>query len=255
MREKASTATHMDGNSPQEREPGELEDDPINELSNEVTNEMQKLEQPYDPALDFFSREFSAEKALKTLWLEPPNPKVLPLDNLNKCRYILPAACEESMQNFTPRPERSEASKIAQERAIQRSEHMKAQANALTPQSEAIHDLTSKFKEGPLSLLLKWYQTHERVRVVTRHQSGVRGWCTGSLQAFDKYMNLVLKNVQEEYTVLLNVEREIVGKDGKTRVRRGRRQDHRKRTLGQIFILGSAIVMISKAEGLKAIKS
>eukprot|EP00959_Pyramimonas_sp_CCMP1952_P391808 8210921-Pyramimonas_sp.AAC.1 len=59
-------------------------------------------------------------------------------------------------------------------------------------------------------------------------------------------MNLVLKDVEEEYTVLVSASRTIVGKDGKEKVRQGRRQDHRKRRLGQIFVLGSAVVTVNQ---------
>lgn len=41
--------------------------------------------------LDFFSRSFNPHLALYTLGLQPPKPRVLPLDNLHKCRAILPA--------------------------------------------------------------------------------------------------------------------------------------------------------------------
>lgn len=52
---------------------------------------------PYDPALDFFSMEFDAEKALATADLEPPLVRVAPLDNITKCRQILPKECEGTM--------------------------------------------------------------------------------------------------------------------------------------------------------------
>ena len=107
--------------------------------------------------------------------------------------------------------------------------------------------MANKLKEGPLSLLAECYRTQQRVKVVTRHISGVRGWCTGRLQGFDKYINLVLKDVEEQYTVLVSANRTIVGKDGKEKLRQGRRQEHRKRKLGQIFVLGSAVVTVSKA--------
>jgi hypothetical protein len=35
--------------------------------------------------------EFDALAALRTEGLQPPNPRVRPLDNLNKCRRILPS--------------------------------------------------------------------------------------------------------------------------------------------------------------------
>jgi small nuclear ribonucleoprotein (snRNP)-like protein len=50
--------------------------------------------------------------------------------------------------------------------------------------------------------------------VVTRHRSGVRGVATGFLTAFDRHMNLIMRDVHEEYTVL------VMGKTEKM-VRRG----------------------------------
>ena len=41
--------------------------------------------------------------------------------------------------------------------------------------------ITEKFKEGPLLLLRRYYRTRVRLRVVTRHASGVRGTATGTV--------------------------------------------------------------------------
>lgn len=40
--------------------------------------------------LDFLSRDFDPLLALYTPRLQPPNPRALPLDNVHKCRGILP---------------------------------------------------------------------------------------------------------------------------------------------------------------------
>jgi small nuclear ribonucleoprotein (snRNP)-like protein len=92
--------------------------------------------------------------------------------------------------------------------------------------------------EGPLSLLHTWYSQRSSVRVVTRHSRGVRGVAIGTLVAFDKHTNLVLKDVEEQYTVLLPVL-----KDGG---RRGRRQERRQRRLKQVLICGSSVVLVSR---------
>lgn len=58
---------------------------------------------------------------------------------------------------------------------------------------------------GPLGVLRSWHEQKRRVRVVTRHACGVRGTAVGLLAAYDKFMNLVLQDVHEQYTVLVKV--------------------------------------------------
>lgn len=47
--------------------------------------------------------------------------------------------------------------------------------------------------------------TQPQVRVVTRHAAGVRGSAEGTLIAVDRYMNLILRDVTEAYTVIVKV--------------------------------------------------
>lgn len=56
-------------------------------------------------------------------------------------------------------------------------------------------------------MLAKWHASQQRIYVVTRHASGVRGRAVGTLVAFDKYLNLLLKDVEETYTVIVKVQR------------------------------------------------
>jgi small nuclear ribonucleoprotein (snRNP)-like protein len=60
---------------------------------------------------------------------------------------------------------------------------------------------------GPIAALATWQSAGQRVYVVTRHASGVRGRAVGTLVAFDKYMNLLLRDVEETYTVIVKVQR------------------------------------------------
>lgn len=41
------------------------------------------------------------------------------------------------------------------------------------------------------------------MKVITRHGRGVRGVAVGFLTAYDRFMNVVLRDVQESYTVLV----------------------------------------------------
>lgn len=101
-----------------------------------------------------------------------------------------------------------------------------------------LDEIAQRVKQGPLLQLRGWYTQRQRVRVVTRHERGIRGTATGTLLAFDKHFNLVLRDVQESYTVLLRVER-----GG----RWCRQQERRHRSLKQVFIAGSSVVVVSLA--------
>lgn len=65
---------------------------------------------------------------------------------------------------------------------------------------------------------------------------------TGELWAFDKHMNMVLRDVQEQYTVRLHVLR----KDGSERLRPV--LEHRQRTLRQIYVRGACVVLVSAGQ-------
>ena len=59
---------------------------------------MQKI-----PALDFLSAEFDPVLALSTPGLAPPDPDASPLDNVAKCRSILPQEVPEALSNVEKR--------------------------------------------------------------------------------------------------------------------------------------------------------
>lgn len=112
---------------------------------------------------------------------------------------------------------------ISQEERLKRSEEQqakKAKAAALKQRAQkvaqrakasvriqplaAIMLLAAK---GPLAVLAKWQASAQQVYVVTRHAAGVRGRATGVIRAFDRFMNVVLSDVEEAYTVIIKVPR------------------------------------------------
>jgi small nuclear ribonucleoprotein (snRNP)-like protein len=132
---------------------------------------------------------------------------------------------------------------------------------------------------GPLAVLATWHAAQQRIYVVTRHASGVRGRAVGTLVGYDKYLNLLLKDVEETYTVIVKVQRvkqqvmhqqqqqvvqqqqqqvvqqqqqqqqgESEGQQApavRTRTRWCRKQQHRHRQLDQILLKGDNIVLVS----------
>eukprot|EP00249_Psilotum_nudum_P008391 c21242_g1_i1 orf=551-1660(-) len=152
-------------------------------------------------SLDFLSIEFDALKALHTKGLLPPNPKVRPLDNLNRCSRILPQEVPESIINIPSREPRSSESIKAQERAKARTSLLLQKVAEQARQVKIFDAIAEKLMHGPLSFLTECYQQHGRVQVWTRHAHGVRGTLIGFLGAIDKHLNMVLQDVDEDYSV------------------------------------------------------
>lgn len=89
---------------------------------------------------------------------------------------------------------------LFKESATRQREHILAS----TPVSLE-HVLAAAPTPGPLDCLHRWRAAGAIVRATTRHASGVRGRALGRLVAFDRFMNLVLQDVTEQYTVCLKV--------------------------------------------------
>jgi len=53
---------------------------------------------------------------------------------------------------------------------------------------------------GPLSVLHSMHVQRQRVRVMVRYVDCIRGALTGYVLAFDKQMNMILRDVDEVYT-------------------------------------------------------
>lgn len=94
--------------------------------------------------------------------------------------------------------------------------------------------------------------SRRRVRVTTRHARGVRGVAVGFLAAFDRHCNLLLKDVDEAFTVLATAQhlREAAAAassaDAADPPRRARpRQLHRTRHMAQILLRGDQVVLVA----------
>mmetsp|Transcript_12342 Transcript_12342/g.31360 ORF Transcript_12342/g.31360 Transcript_12342/m.31360 type:complete len:189 (+) Transcript_12342:32-598(+) len=100
---------------------------------------------------------------------------------------------------------------------------------------------------GPLGLLDKCMLSKAKVLVVTRHKKGIRGVCTGIVVAFDRHMNLILRDVDEQYTVLSKAPEESTGRDeGDGKLLRWKKKlEYFERHLQQVLLRGENIILVS----------
>lgn len=212
-----------------------------------------------DPRLDFYSPEFDPVRALAPdSGAIPPRPRARALDTVRQCRRLLPSssATATTTATMTTGPATKNArglnSFAAQARAKERARKFNEEGEAFR-RREGVFDAlanSKQAKEGPLRVLRDARMQRLRVRIVTRHASGVRGTCDAYVVAFDKFANMVLTDVEERYTVKTKrvVEKTRVNeKSGEetTTLRIAPKLDHRTRRINQVFMRGEQVVSVS----------
>ena len=204
-----------------------------------------------DPRLDFYSPEFDPVRALAPdSGALPPRPRARALDTVRQCRRLLPSS--SAVATTTTTNARGLNSFAAQARAKERARKFNEEGEAFR-RREGVFDALSNSKqatEGPLRVLRDARLQRLRVRIVTRHASGVRGTCDAYVVAFDKFANMVLSDVEERYTVKTKrvVEKTRVNAESgeeKTTVRIAPKLDHRTRRINQVFMRGEQVVSVS----------
>lgn len=209
-----------------------------------------------DPRLDFYSPEFDPVRSLAPdSGAIPPRPRARALDTVRQCRRLLPSssatATTTATTTTTPNA-RGLNSFAAQARAKERARKFNEEGEAFR-RREGVFDALANSKqatEGPLRVLRDARMQRLRVRIVTRHASGVRGTCDAYVVAFDKFANMVLTDVEERYTVKTKrvVEKTRANeKSGEetTTLRIAPKLDHRTRRINQVFMRGEQVVSVS----------
>ncbi|DBA86417.1 TPA: hypothetical protein ACH3X2_005637 [Trebouxia sp. C0005] len=142
--------------------------------------------QSYRPSPGLLFRKLDALRALYTRGLLPPVPKVKALDNVVKCRLILPPELPESWSAWNaahPKAEASEESIKQKELAKHRTAAVLKREQDRAAKGNTLDKITEKFKEGPLLLLRRYYKTSVRLQIVTRHALRRQGTATGVARA------------------------------------------------------------------------
>jgi len=204
------------------------------------------------PALDFASFEFDPALALRRdSGAIPPRPRARALDTVRQCRKLLPASSEGASDGARDassrgvRLGRDARSFAAQARARQRAEKFIEQRERFASGERVFDRLanTKNAREGPLRVLRDARERRARVTIVTRHARGVRGVATAYVEAFDKFANMVLTDVEETYTVRTKTA---------TEKRTTAKLDHRTRQIQQVFLRGEQVVSISVPSAVAA---
>lgn len=189
----------------------------------------------HDTELDFSSKHFNPLKALRSSLAVPPLRNARPLDNILKCRIYLPESLpsrSSAERNSAPQRTRTDGAK---QRTGVKAHDKRSKTNIMESMMSYGED------KGPLAWLAGRAKTRATVRVVTRHRRGIRGVAEGSLIAFDKHMNLVLRDVEERYTVRLMVDKEMPNGSR----RRRPVLETRKRSLPNVLLTGRNVVCVS----------
>lgn len=166
-------------------------------------------------ALDVRSALFDAEAALlerNAASVRASLPQhVFPLANLGQARRLLPRGHRHHEGRRIV--DRAQLPGEAERRA--EAERMRVEKRQLQQARTAFDNpldaLVRSFERGPLRMLRDAAEAKTKVRVVTRRPRGVRGTCEGFVRSFDKFMNLLLLDVDEEYTTM---EYACVSSDG-----------------------------------------
>ena len=203
-------------------EPPNADDDEV-DFEPSQTTPMDVEEVPIAAKLDFSSPHFDPLFALREGVkgaFKPPRD-VRPLDYVGKFRGFLPKRDPHFVDYTAPRKGRSAESIAAQAAAKERAMRFRAKAAEFATREKVIDVLAaeSRGRGGPLSVLVKAFDEGRRVRVATRHRTGIRGVATAYVKAFDVYMNMVLQDVQETYSVRLRHTVEDPKRPGRTRVK------------------------------------
>jgi len=234
------------------------EDDNSNNNNNNNNNNNRKnnstSNRDDDERINFTSEKFDAEYALLFYHgpIETPAQRrsieYAVYDHIGKCKQFLDLAHEDFEDIAQPRHRTSLEQKQKRERLKAKAVKFKEEAEEFERREHAIDQIARTLNKGPFSLLHRAMKKGVRVKIVTRHANGIRGCMECFVRAFDKFMNVIVFDCEETYTVRVLKQKEYVNKEGSTKTRRVRELENRERRVSQMFLRGEHVVLISSLD-------
>ncbi|GLG93097.1 U7 snRNA-associated Sm-like protein LSm11 [Gryllus bimaculatus] len=148
-----------------------------------------------DESLDLKSEKFDPIKALYSANVSVPCTSAQVYDNVSKfssavLRGVQTKPSEKKKKVPEPPAPQIQRKFLPHQMPVSRPAPARTQRTVLTRMREEV-------PQGPLALLATCAQRRLRVKVYTRHASGVRGYAEAFVAAFDKHWNLALEDVRE----------------------------------------------------------
>lgn len=200
----------------------------------------------YDKRLDVINAEFDADYCLlEAKRLICSDPQAEALDNMSKAYKLLPKTSYEYVSKVHKSDhipmvpfQKKDPSKGSNEKEDNRSFYDQI-VDYSCPVTHYRNDLGVQMSiPAPISLLKQFIVEKQRIRVVLRRRSGLRGSIDGFIRCFDRYYNLLLYDCDEEY--LLNKQRSRSMIKGKF----VNQYQVLHRHLVQVMVRGDNIVMV-----------
>ena len=227
--------------------------------------------------LRFLSAQFDPQAALRsaqadTVTANPPGwlDKCPLLDNVQQFVFHLPKEDPQHRERIHNQKKRAGAAGLEEESSAKRLK------KNLHPFDHIAHSFEGESTGNPLSLLHKCH--HQRIRVVIRYVNAIRGTLTGKLIAFDKHMNMILRDVEEIYsprpterhypnktnTEIETERRQRMKKENVTNITTSEENDYstvynqnwtvRTRKMKQLLVRGDEVVSINRVPDKEEIK-